>query len=188
MLSALDAYIKNRFGSRSGLLAAVKYKALYWLGHYRQYQQIDFAGAERLVFICSGNICRSPLAEVVARETGFSAESFGLHCRGGDPADPRVLEFAGTLGLDVEAHRSRNIAEYVGRQGDVLVVMEPAHLTELGQHINGTRQVTIATLWGEPPTPYLHDPFSCNTTFFNRCEHQLALAVKRFIACVDASR
>ena len=179
MLSAIKSYIKDRFGSRSGLVNAVGYKVRYWFGLYREHQRIDFARVDKLVFVCSGNICRSPFAEVVARSLGVETESYGLHCRGNDPADPRAIEIAGRKGLDLNTHLTRNISQYSPGPGDLLVAMEPAQLQELGQLGFHPAQATLACLWKNAPTPYLHDPFGCGQTFFERCEADLELAVKR---------
>ena len=79
-------YIKNRFGSKRGLLNAVTYSIRSLLGFYKKHQAVSLSKSTRFIFICSGNICRSPLAEYVAKQQGAQAISFGLHTRGGDPA------------------------------------------------------------------------------------------------------
>ena len=90
MLSALTQYISDNFSSKRGLIAALKYKLLYLFGFYRVYQHIDFNTVSRLVFVCSGNICRSPFGEYIAKAKGLNAVSYGLQCRGGDKADPEL--------------------------------------------------------------------------------------------------
>jgi len=92
---------------------------------------VDFSRVSRLVFVCSGNICRSPFGAFYAREKGLEVDSCGLHTRGGDPADPRAVAFAERLGIDMMPHRTKNISDYEPRDGDLLLVMEPGQYEEL---------------------------------------------------------
>jgi protein-tyrosine phosphatase len=170
MLSALTQYINDKYGSKRGLLAASKYKALFLLGFYRSYQQVDFNAVSRLVFVCSGNICRSAFGEYIAKAKGLEAVSYGLHCRGGDNADPRAIAEASLRGVDMHEHVTRNISEYKPQKGDLLLVMEPQHLLELTKAPREHAQVTIVPLWSQKPTAYLNDPFNANAVFFSQCE------------------
>jgi protein-tyrosine phosphatase len=170
MLSAITQFINDNYGSKRGFIAAFKYKLLFSLGFYRSYQNIDFNAVNRLVFICSGNICRSAFGEYMGKAKGLNAVSYGLHCRGGDKADPRAIHEASIRDVDMQNHITRNIFEYKGQEGDLLLVMEPRHLVELNTHEVKYGQVTIAPLWSENITPYLSDPFTANTRFFSHCE------------------
>ena len=173
----LSKYIENNFSSKRGLLAAIKYKVLYRLGFYRTYQQIDFKTVSRLVFVCSGNICRSPFGEYIAKSKGLEAESYGLHCRGGDKADPRAILEASNRGVDMRDHLTRHISEYKFKKGDLILIMEPWHLSQLKALKVKYGLVTFVPLWSVHPTPYLSDPFSGNEVFFSRCESVVELCV-----------
>jgi len=76
----------------------------------------DRAAAGRVVFVCEGNTCRSPLAEVIARSMfgGCSSRFFsvGLAARPGDPAPPHAVAAAAELGLDLTGHRARSLAGF----------------------------------------------------------------------------
>ncbi len=177
MIGQLSEYIKDTYGSKRGMLRYYKFKVLYYLGKFKQYEQIDFSKVEKMVFICSGNICRSPFGEALAKMHLPQSESFGLHCRGGDPADQRAIRYADDINLDLTQHVTRHIREYIPEPTDLLIVMEPKHLTELPAYQKGEPQITLACLWGERPNPYLHDPFSANKHFFAKCEAELKLAM-----------
>jgi len=181
MLSAFKGYINDNFGSKRGLFNSFKYKVLTLLGCYRQYQNIDFSQVKRIVFICSGNICRSPLAEYVAKAQGVDAESYGLHCRGGDPADPRAVAYAASVGIDMSEHITRNIKDYTAREGDFLIGMEPHHITELESGEIISQYMSMLPLWGRRKNVYLHDPFNSNQNFFNKCEEILVESVSMLV-------
>ena len=95
----------------------------------------------RLLFVCSGNTCRSPLARVIAeRELGalgwrVEVRSAGVGAMWGAPASEGSLRAAARHGLDLSEHKSRPIDDDLVRWADLILVMSPAHLlrlTELG--------------------------------------------------------
>lgn len=179
MLSALTQLINDNFSSKRCLIVALKYKLLYLLGFYKVYQHIDFNTVSRLVFVCSGNICRSPFGEYMAKSKGLYAVSYGLHCRGGDKADPRAIHEASIRGVDMQNHVTRNISEYKLKKGDLVLVMEPQNLLDLDASNVKYDRVTFVPLWSEQPTPYLHDPFASDDVFFNRCESVVEQCVNK---------
>lgn len=166
---SLRIYIKNRFGSRRGLLRSAVSEVQRVFGIYKQCEKVDLSNVKRLIFVCSGNICRSPLGEAVARTHGVVAESFGLDTRGGDPADPRVVTYAAEKGIDLSSHRTRRIESYMPEPGDLLIGMEPAHYQKLKLLYGDKVAITLAGLWLESPVVYLHDPYNTCPDFFKAC-------------------
>ncbi len=185
MLNPLIQYINDNFGSKRGLVASIKYKILFMLGYYRAYQTIDFAKVSRLVFVCQGNICRSSFGEYMARAKGVNAVSFGLRCRGGDNADPRAINEARLRGVDMQAHITRNISEYIEQESDLILVMEPGHLNELQLLGISQAQLTITPLWANKASAYLHDPFNSSSSFFTYCESVVEQCVDNIYAALN---
>lgn len=179
MLELIRSHINDHYGSKRGLLKHYTFTAHGLLGRFRRYQRVDWNRVDRVIFICQGNICRSPLAEYVARAEGARTESFGLNCGDEYPADPRAIRYGSTLGLDLDPHRSRHIAAYQPLPGDLLIVMEPMHLPGALASSRGVAQVTLAGLWLQAPRPYIHDPFCSGETFFTRCETFVSEAARR---------
>ena len=162
-------YIKNTYGSKKAFIKYYYYKLLLILGLFKYYNVKTQGRPKRLVFVCAGNICRSPIAEASAKELGFSAVSFGLDTRGGDNADARAIAYGHSRGLDLEYHKSQTPKDYQPVDGDLVVAMEPKHLamyTKLGYQA----PITMLGLYGNEPVPYIHDPYSSSDTYFNRCE------------------
>lgn len=183
----LSEKIKNQYGSKRGLLCYVKYESLRMLGVYDQLKKIDFTTVKRLVFICHGNICRSPLGEAVARKQGKVAVSFGLSTRGNDPADPRAIAWASTNGYDLKQHKTMRIDQYQPQAGDLLIGMEPKHIHALvKQFAQAPVQITLAGLWLQSPLAYLHDPYNTNKDYFDRCEKLVATAATELIKWINS--
>jgi protein-tyrosine phosphatase len=84
----------------------------------------------RVLTLCIGNICRSPLAEVALRQAlpGWEISSAGLKAMIGMPADPLSLAIAAEQGLDLSSHRAQQLAPWMCQRADVILVMEAEHV------------------------------------------------------------
>lgn len=171
-------FVYNRFGSKWGLLNYSKYYLHQSFGVYAPYRNVQWDRVGKLIFICKGNICRSPWGEGYARHLGIRTESFGTDCADDHTADPRAIAYAQAAGIDLSAHRSRHIRALVPEKSDLLVIMEPDHLAAVAQ-FSGVAQITLAGLWLPRPNPYIHDPYSSRLDYFHRCEALIAQSVNR---------
>jgi protein-tyrosine phosphatase len=91
---------------------------------------------KRILTVCIGNICRSPLAEVALRQAlpaDWQVWSAGLQALVGMPADPTSKAIAQEQGLDLSAHRAQQFTGWMAQQADVILVMEDAHVRMLRQ-------------------------------------------------------
>ena len=77
-MKSINIWIKRNYGRRQGLLRHAGCLVRRLLGFYRPFARVDWGRVERVVFVCQGNICRSPYAEARGREVGLPASSFGL--------------------------------------------------------------------------------------------------------------
>lgn len=88
---------------------------------------------DHIIFICTGNTCRSPMAEGLFRahggeqETGLAATSAGLFTQDGLPASDNAVTAAKELGADISAHRSRMLTHEMAQSARYLVCMTGAH-------------------------------------------------------------
>lgn len=83
--------------------------------------------AARFIFICTGNICRSPYAEYVAREYGLNASSCGVHAQNGLPADATAIEEASRRNKDITSHRTTRWDDVQLTANDIIVALELRH-------------------------------------------------------------
>jgi protein-tyrosine-phosphatase len=83
-----------------------------------------------VLFVCTGNICRSPFAEAAARRAypHIIASSAGTYAVVGGQATHHMQEVAGERGLDLSNHRARQLEEVP--QPDFVYGMEQHHLIE----------------------------------------------------------
>ena len=90
---------------------------------------------KRILALCIGNICRSPIAEALLKQqfpekTIWSA---GLGALVGNPADPLTIDVAAAHGLDLSAHRAQQLDSLMCQTAELILVMEQGHKTQLEQ-------------------------------------------------------
>lgn len=178
----MNRWVYERFGSRKGLLLFCYHWLFALAGRYSEFAAVNPKGDQRLVFVCSGNICRSPLAEIYARSLGKEASSCGLNCGDGFPADHRARAFARNQGLSLEDHKTVNVKDFEFKETDLIVVMEPSHITQFVEKTSKSYQVVLAGSYCQRPNPYIHDPFNTCEEFFAHCELRVMEAVRGICA------
>lgn len=96
-----------------------------------------------ILFVCSGNTCRSPLAEAIAQrkldERGWShvrVDSAGTGATWGAPASDGALDAGAEIGLDLSGHRSQPLTSQLVEGADIILGMTQSHVDavlELGE-------------------------------------------------------
>lgn len=88
---------------------------------------------KHILTLCVGNICRSPLAEALLAQQfpGKTIWSAGLGALVGNRADPLALEVAAAHGLDLSAHRAKQVTGWMCQGAELILVMEQGHKIEL---------------------------------------------------------
>lgn len=77
----------------------------------------------RVLFVCTGNSCRSIMAEALLREhggPGFEAHSAGTHPKG---LNPRTMRLLADAGIDTSWARSKSVTEYLGQPFDYVITV-----------------------------------------------------------------
>ncbi|MYB11623.1 MAG: hypothetical protein F4Y28_16845 [Acidimicrobiia bacterium] len=87
------------------------------------------SNAIKVLFVCTGNICRSPMAEVLFAHLAPEVEvsSAGTMDWSSQPAHEYAIAAMAERGLDLSAHRSRRLSEYLVDESDLIVVMSRNH-------------------------------------------------------------
>lgn len=125
---------------------------------------------KRILTLCIGNICRSPLAQaLLARELpGHTVWSAGLGALVGEPADPLSVQVAAAHGLDITAHRAQQVTSWLCQQTELILVMEQSHKSQLEQQFPMVRGKVFALgQYGqfEIADPYLQPREAFDTAF-----------------------
>src|SRR5262245_53840738 len=109
----------------------------------------------RLLFVCTGNTCRSPLSEVIARreleQLGWShveVRSAGAFAKEGMPASEGALQSAARHGLDLTGHRTSTLSPELVDWADLILVMGPWHL-ERALELGGDERTALLAAFAE---------------------------------------
>ncbi|MFL5508759.1 MAG: low molecular weight protein arginine phosphatase [Gemmatimonadaceae bacterium] len=93
-----------------------------------------------LLFVCSGNTCRSPMAEALARKIAerrgiadVSVSSAGTNAWDNIPATDEALLVGMERGVDLTSHRARKLTPAIVSEADLIFVMTPGHLEQVKQ-------------------------------------------------------
>lgn len=113
----------------------------------------------RLLFVCTGNTCRSPMAEVLARAeaerrglAGVESRSAGAYAWGGQPAAGAGIVVAGARGLDLGEHRSTPLDEPLAAWADLVLGMDAGHV-EAVRKLSPEARVAVITEFLPPEDP-----------------------------------
>ena len=121
-----------------------------------------------IVFVCTGNICRSPMAEGLFKklleERGredITCSSAGLAAPEGSPASINAKIAAQELGVDISEHRSRLLTRAIARDADMIVCMTREHYDVLNSIIPEEK---LYILGGG-----IDDPYGCDLEVYRAC-------------------
>ena len=121
----------------------------------------------RLLFVCTGNTCRSPLAEALARREAIERglgdveiSSAGTSAWDGAPASDGALLVAMERGLDLGSHRSQQLTRELVQSHDVVLGMGPHHV-ERAEALGGEGRTHLLTAFAGGPSASraINDPF-----------------------------
>lgn len=127
-----------------------------------------------VLFVCKGNICRSPLAEGIARErlraAGIdvrvdSAGTQDYHV--GSPPDPRAIAVARAAGIDIAGLRARQLGESDFERFDVVLAADRENLDCIARRHPHLRRPPVLLLeWCTGENAEVPDPYSGSRSDF----------------------
>lgn len=153
-------------------------------------RQIEEMSSIQICFVCTGNTCRSPMAEVFCKKKlaeklncdidelelfGYKIVSAAMTNAFGSPASPEVIDICMKKGIDASAHRSRSLEALDVRDIDFLYVMTKVHREHLLQIWPGTaNKCYLLDENGD-----VADPIGSGERIYSACAKQINNAVER---------
>lgn len=149
-----------------------------------------------ILFVCTGNLCRSPLAEGLFQRhvnaqgaaDRYRVDSAGTMAREGMPPAPFAVEVAAEYGVDISAQRSRALAPADFSRFDVIVGMDLGHVDFLNavRPADATARVRLllAGLAGEGNAE-VPDPYRRDRQDFEYAARLIEIGVLRLFAALE---
>lgn len=166
----------------------IRRKPLYIVREHPLWAIVQMNSTSKVVFVCSANTCRSPMAEAIAKKTlselgvtAFSVNSAGLDASDGMPPVEEALETMRARGVDVSTHRSKRFTLSLAEGGIILTMTKKqkerilrdypfmaGHTFTLNEFANGFDE--------DIPDP------STNDVSYKQCADLIERSVRRVIA------
>ena len=137
--------------------------------------------AEKFLFVCSGNTCRSPMAAALARYYLPWAQvvSAGTATVTGLSASIGAMDAMQALGLSLDDHQSRPLNIYLLEEADLILTMTAGHKKQvLAYYPEGAEKTfTLGELCGEGED--IEDPFGLPVEQYIECARQMEAMIRR---------
>lgn len=176
-------HIRNRYGTHRGLIRLYLDTIKWKLGQYEQYERVNWFEVKRLVFVCQGNICRSPYAHYLAlKQLDENVASIGFATTTGVPANDRAKDVARVRGTSLDTHIATDLRDFDIVDGDLFLVMEGRHISKLGPIVSAKQtQLSLLGLWATPSRALIYDPYDLSEAYFHSCFEIIESAVANVV-------
>lgn len=147
---------------------------------------------KKIVYICTGNVCRSPMAEhymqqriiSLKKEENYLIDSCGIYANTGESATSNAIMAIKEYGVNMENHRAKSIYDVNILEYDLVITLTSSHkenLLALFPSIKG--KVFTLKEYADPDIKYkdIDDPWGYGLTVYKSCAKEIVEYVDKLI-------
>ena len=147
----------------------------------------------QILFVCTGNICRSPMAEALLRAAlpkgaGWHVTSAGTNTVDDFGASAHAVSVMAEKGVDLTPHRSQSLSRELVSRSDIIVTMTEGHTRQVGERFPDSRdRIHLMRSFDPdaPPQSDVCDPFGGTLEDYRNCLAHLRKAIPGLLKCLE---
>ena len=139
-----------------------------------------------VLFICTGNTCRSPMAEgilkKITREKGLDikSSSAGIFAHRGSPAAINAIVSLADIGIDIRNHTSQEAAEDIIDKSDLILTMTASHKDILVSNYPDKKyKIFMLNEYAFGKEKDIQDPFGGDKTVYDMARDEIIYAIEK---------